>query len=142
MAASTVPTVKAALITLFTTANPNVPVDWAAPAEDDRYGEDNIWLGDVEQEEDFKVLGRQRIDEEFTLDFWVQTVRQGNDPQDAEEAAWTLREACVTAIRSDLTLGGIVNQWVGPHPTRMEVRPLPNGWLAKGRVALTCRARI
>jgi hypothetical protein len=149
VAVSTVPAAKAKLLALFEAstvlgaATPAVTCTWAAPTKDDEYQLDHVWIGDVEQSEEFRVLGQQRIDEEYTVEIVVQAYREGDDEQAVEERAWVLREGVVAAIRADLSLGGILNQWAGTFPTRMEVRPAtPSGWLARGTVTLTCRARI
>ena len=143
MAISTAPAVKQKILDLLA-ANTDlngVTVTWSAPTNDSDYQADNIWLGDVEQEEDFRILGAQRIDETYTIEIFVQAVALGDVEKTAEDRAWVLRDEVVQSLRADLTLGGTVNQWVGPFPTRMETRPLPNGWLSKGRLLLTCRAR-
>ena len=148
MANATPPAVKQKLLDLFNAetgtgeALEGVTITWAAPTNDSDYQADNIWLGDVEQEENFKVLGRQSIDELYTVEIFFQAVALGDVEKTAEDRAWALRAAGISAIRADLTLGQTVNQWVGPSTTRMETRPLPNGWLAKARLVLTCRARI
>lgn len=142
MAASKAPAVKAALVTLFDAATA-ATVTWAAPTDEEDYVAEMVWLGDVDQEENFRLLGRQSIDEEFTIDVWIQAIKEGDNPQATEERAWAIREECVTALRSDLTLGGVVNQWIGPFPTRMETRPAgQKQWLAKAQLTLRCRARI
>jgi hypothetical protein len=144
MAVSTVPAAKQKILDLLA-ANGDlagVTITWAAPTNDSDYQHDNIWLGDVDQEETFRVLGAQKIDEEYRLPIHIQAHKEGDVEKDAEERFWTLREEVIGTLRADLTLGGILNQWAGTFPTRVEVRPTPNGWLARGEVALTCRARI
>ena len=145
MANSTVPAVKAALVSTFSTAltGQGVSVTWAAPSDEDDYVNEMVWLGDTDHDEEFRVLGAQRIDESYTVDVQIQTVKEGDNPQATEERWWAIRALCVNALRADLTLGGIVNQWIGPFPTRIETRPAgPKQWLSRGTVSLRCRARI
>jgi hypothetical protein len=150
MAVSTVPATKAKLVQLFQAsaslggATPHVRVTWAAPTRDEEYQNDHVWLGRTRQVEEFRTLGAQRIDEEYTIDIVIQAYRSGNDEQAVETRWWVMREAVVAALRADLSLGGTVNGWVGPFPTDdVEPRPAaPKGWLCKGTVSLTCRARI
>jgi hypothetical protein len=144
VAVSTVPAAKQKILDLLA-ANGDlagVTITWAAPTNDSDYQEDNIWLGDVDQEEEFKVLGAYKIDETYTIPVHIQAVKQGDVEKDAEVRFWALREEVISSIRSNLTLDGVLNQWAGTFPTRVEVRPTPNGWLARGEVSLTCRARI
>lgn len=142
MADSTVPAVKAALVTLIDGTTSGVTVTWAAPTDEEDYVAEMIWLGDVEHTDEFGALGGQRIDESYEVEIVVQVYQEGDDAQACEERAWVLRAAVVTAIRADLTLGGILNKWAGTFPTRMETRPADKGWLAKGTLRLPCRARI
>ena len=145
MANSTVPAAKAALLSIFATAlaGESVDISWAAPSDDEDYTDEMVWLGDVDYEDSFKVLGAQRIDEEYTIPVSIQVVREGDNPQATEERWWALRALCVNALRDDLTLGGVVNQWVGSFPSNNETRPAgPKQWLSRGTVSLTCRARI
>lgn len=145
MANSTVPAVKAALVSAFSTAltGQGVTVTWAAPSDEEDYVNEMVWLGDTEHDEDFKLLGAQRIDESYTVEVFVQVMKEGDDPQTTEERWWAIRALCVNALRNDLTLGNVVNQWIGPFPTRVETRPAgPKQWLTRGTVSLACRARI
>jgi hypothetical protein len=142
MAVSTVPAAKAALVTLIEAALTGVSVTWSAPTDEEDYVAEMVWLGDVEHTDDWGALGRQRIDETYELEIVVQVYQEGDNAQACEERAWVLREGVVTAVRADLTLGGILNKWAGTFPTRMETRPADKGWLAKGTLRLPCRARI
>lgn len=143
MAVSTVPAVKSALVALFTAALPTVTVTWAAPQNEEDYVNEMVWLGDTRQEEEFRILGAQKIDEQYVIEVHVQALKEGDDPKATEERAWVMREACVAAVRADLDVSNTLNQWAGPFPTRMEVRPAgPKQWLARAVVEITGRARI
>lgn len=146
MADSTVPAVKAALLSLLKQSADltGVTITWAAPVKEEDYTGDMVWLGDViDTDEEFRRLGAQSVHESYDVAVHFQSYMAGNDPQTTEERAWEIRAAVVNLLRSDLTLGGLINEWIGAFPTHLEVRPAnPSGWLAKGTVRIECRATI
>lgn len=146
MADSTVPTVKAYLLSLFQQATDltGVTVVWAAPTKEEDYDYDMLWLGETtDTDEEFRRLGAQSIHETYEVPVVFQAYIAGDDPQSTEERAWEMRAAIIDALRADLTLGDLISEWSGPYPTRMELRPAnPAGWLAKGTVRIQCRATI
>jgi hypothetical protein len=144
MAASTAPAAKAKIVELLM-ARPGlsgVTVTWAQPTEDDFYATgDNVWLGKVTQSEEHIALGGMRKDEDYTVGLWVQSWREGDDPQAVEERAWELRDEAAAAIRADPDLSGILNQWVEFESTEMVTEAFDKGWVAKGECGVLCHAR-
>lgn len=144
MAVSTVPQAKAKILDLLD-ARPGlagVTRAYTYPADEASIGREHIHLGDVSQTEVWGAIGGQRRDEDFTIEIVILVRKFGDDPQATETRLWVLREEVATALRSDLTLSGILNQWCELTNTRVDQFPLTDGWTSRARLTVRCTARI
>lgn len=116
MATSSVPRVKARLLTTMQTAlaalHTRGAVTWAHPGADVR--KEAVFMGDArfssESPSALRASPRQQ-DEFYTIPVFVDVMAEGNDPQGAEERAYVLAGSVEDAIRTDQTLGALT--WTG-----------------------------
>lgn len=145
MSASTVPAVKAAIISLLA-ARPGLAttqVTWAPPTEKSDYSARSIFFGDTEQNEEWRSLGAHSREEDYMLDLVVRVYEDGDDPQAVETSAWAVREEIATAFRADPGLGNRLLQYIEIASTRMSVNAAaPQGWVAEAVCRLHCLTRI
>jgi hypothetical protein len=142
--ASTVPAVKAALKNAIAAraliVTDKVAVEWSEPVDEADYkdGLEIIYLGNVEQTEQWPGLGARR-DEEFRVGVTVRVYQYGDDEQATEARAWALRDEVVQAVATDATLKGLLN--LGAEVERTEQRNLPadKAWVAELSLTVRCR---
>lgn len=147
MAVSTVPAAKAALISQLQAwpALSGVTVDWGGPTSETDMAREHIWLGRTRRSTEWAQLGAQRIHEEYTIDVMVQVVAKASrtSEQELEERLWALHSACEAAVRSDLSLGGVLGTcWADFDDAEQTNTPIPDGWVVKASLPVRCRARI
>lgn len=121
---STIPAVKAYLLTTFTTAAATIP----PPAADEtalmvQYGtpgrymaDEYVLVGDVKRTvEQYAMVGsggQWALQERYQVEWWVDVWRGGDKAQYVEERAWTIAASMEQAIRNDPTLGGnVLSAW-------------------------------
>jgi hypothetical protein len=108
MASSTIPAVKAALVSVISAALPTVTVTWGIPRGDK--GREWVMVGDVPGIQRAAALGRQRRAETYTVEIEVSVVRAGIEkPQNVTERAFAILEEIEDALRADERLGGVAN---------------------------------
>lgn len=106
MAASTIPAVKAALVSAITTALPDVSVTWGVPRGDK--GRDWVLVGNVTGSQRAAAVGRQRRAETFTVEIQVTAVRPSIvTPQATSERAFAIVAEIEDALRADETIGNL-----------------------------------
>lgn len=144
MAISTVPAVKAKLVTLLTAASglAGVKVTWTYPVDEDDIGQEHIHFGDVTQSEVWHALGALRREEDYTIELVILVKKYGDDPKATDDRLWVLREQVSTVLRSDPTLSGILNAWAEITQTNTTLQPLTDGWATRARLGVHCKARI
>lgn len=144
MAASTAPAAKAALVSILQAAIPGVPVTWAGPSVEATLERDAIWLGEVDQSEEWRGLGAAKRTEDYTVTLFCQTVRQGNDPQATEEACWSLRASVQTAVRANKELNGTLGEagYAELRRTVTNLQTVEGGWSCRASVQVHCTAII
>jgi hypothetical protein len=142
--ASTVPAVKAALKTAIAArtviSTAGIPVLWGEPLDKDDWagGLEAIWLGDVDQSEEWPGLG-QRRDEDYTIEVRVSVFQHGDDPQATETRAWALRDEIVEAVRTDATLKSLLNLGAEVQRTTQANTPAEKAWQADLTLTVHCR---
>jgi hypothetical protein len=142
--ASTVPAVKAALKNAIaaraTIVTDKVLVTWSEPVDEADYQGtlEAIWMGDVEQTEEWPGLGPRR-DEEYRIGVVIRVFQYGDDEQATETRAWALRDEVVQAVATDATLKSLLN--LGAEVERTEQRNMPaeKAWLAELTLTVRCR---
>jgi hypothetical protein len=141
LSASTVPAAKAKVLELLDSIP--APKSWTEPVKDDDFREANIWLGEsVEQEEVWKALGGELKEETYSFDVVCQVWDQNGTAQQAEVAAWALREQIALILRQFKELEGVLNLWTEVEGTTTRTGPTTKGFLSRATLRITCRARI
>jgi hypothetical protein len=111
---STVPAVKAALLTLLQ-ARPglaNVLVSWSGPTKDEDFSSPNgdvemVFYGDANSDETWQDLSPQlRRTETYRLGVTVYVERWGDDPQSTEQRVYALWDEVTDTLRDDVAPGG------------------------------------
>lgn len=104
-------------------------IAWGQPTESEDTA--NTWeilyLADVEVADDFVTLGATRLDETFNLRVVIDIRRYGDDEQATEQRAWALRDEIVGLLRTDPTLGGVINRITGFRIRPVNI-PGPSQW--------------
>jgi hypothetical protein len=111
---STVPAVKAALLTLLQ-ARPglaNVLVSWSGPTKDEDFSSPNgdvemVFYGDANSDETWQDISPQmNRTENYRLGVTVYAERWGDDPQTTEARVYALWDEVTDTIRDDRAPGG------------------------------------
>lgn len=106
MATSTIPAVKAALVSLIGAALPGVQVTWSTPREDKQ--PEWIRVGDVRGRQAAARIGRQARKETYTVEIHVSLVKSDvEDPRVLTDRAFELVGEIEDVLRADETLGGV-----------------------------------
>lgn len=144
MATSTVPAVKAQLVALLTAALPTVDVTYSHPG--DAIQPESVYLGGVRGSHDYPVVraGRKPRQETYTIDVWIEALRDGTTSQEAEERAWVLFGELEDAIADDPTLGLAIVGWarVADWDDFLAWDLQRQGWSARIRAGVTIEARL
>jgi hypothetical protein len=143
MAASTIPSAKAALLAeiLARPALIDVHVAWGIPAELPTDLE-RIYVGDaVDVSREWAGLGGARLNEDYVLQVFVETFAGGDDQQTVELRLWTMIAEIEAAVRADNRLGGLV---FVIKPDRVDAKTLPtdSGWAASATMRFAVEARM
>jgi hypothetical protein len=112
--ASTVPAVKAALLTLLQArpALSSVLVSWSGPTRDEDFttatgAVEMVFLGDANSDETWQDLSPQlRRTETYRLGVTVYAERWGDDPQATEQRVYALWDEVTDTLRDDIAPGG------------------------------------
>lgn len=147
MAYSTIPAVKAALLTILQGVSGlstvhvarGVPVDPAPNPE--RVYIDNA----VEISREWAGIGQYRLDEEYTVRIPVEVYLPGNDQPACEDRMWEIVALVEQAILADLTLNGILDGPGHAKPAGCEDQnsfAAPDGWISHTVLRIDCKARI
>jgi len=143
---STVPTVRAALVTLLA-ARPglaDVQVEYTHPGQE-LQGE-TIFLGDSRGTAELATIraGRRTRTETYTLDVWIEVNSDGPTAQTASERAWTLAGEVEDQLADDATLGLTQPFWavIVEADQSVYVDDAKRGYVARIRVGIQCEARL
>jgi hypothetical protein len=107
--ASSVPAVKAALLTIL---GNNVDLNavsksWAGPTRDEDYTGEMVFLGEVNNEDNWQDISPQlRRNESYRLAVTVWVEQWGDDPQAAEERVYTIWGEVTETLRDDFEPAG------------------------------------
>lgn len=144
MPASTAPAAKQAILTLLAArgALASVTRTWGGPTETDDMTAEMIFLGDVELTGEFRALGGQRRDEDYTITLHIVVQQYGDNEQSTEERAWTLLNEVSSALVSDRYLGGLLYEAAAITEARQSNTPAPNQWGAHITAQIGCSARF
>ena len=109
MAVSTVPAVKAALLSRIDSAtDAATTVSWGVPRGDKQ--RDWVMIGKALTEQSPAAVGQQRREERYTVTVTVTVVRADVEtPQSVSERAHAIVGQIEDNVRSDATLGGVAN---------------------------------
>lgn len=144
MAVSTIPTAKLRLLNAIVArpALAGVLVRWSVPASSQAQ-RDRIFVAEARNiDREWAGLGATRLEERYTVDIVCETFWQGDNAQSAEERLWTIVGEVDGAIRTDVTLAGLVIE-AKPSMSDQELGPADeDNWLARVTVHVDCRARI
>lgn len=114
---STVPAVKAAVVTAVAAALPSVQVVWGRPS-DTAIARETVYIADVSGNHRIPVMtsGRKHREEEVSIDVVVAVLKARGTSQAAEERAWELLDALENVLADDPTLtavDGLVHATLG-----------------------------
>lgn len=143
---STVPTVKARLVTLLTAALPTTQVWYSHPG--DAVETSAVYLGAVRGSDTIPVMNgpaRKKRDETYTIDVWLEAQRSGASSQEAEEAAWVLFGELEDVLADDPGLGiPTVVSWamLEGWDDFLAFDLNSGGWSARIRAGVTVKARL
>lgn len=142
MATSTIPALKAGLLSLLSARAglSGVQVVYGAPLPNP--GREFISLGGTEGEQQTAALGRLRREEEYRLTIYASVLREGLDQQACTERAFELVEEIEDAVRADPTIGGAVRTALVDGPFTLEEGATDAHRTALVTIALLCTARI
>lgn len=142
MAYSTIPAVKASLLTTLQ-ARPGlagVLIQWGIPMEEPADRE-RVYIDDpTNVEREWAQLGRYRVDESYDLHVHVEVSQRGNDRRACEERMYQIvaevEQAAVVAPP------GVLNWGIKPGPMDPRTFPFADGWLSQTTLNLACSGRI
>lgn len=142
---STVPAVKAALVTRIASSLSGVSVTYGRPADNLLAGK-GVWVGDVEGEHRVPVMtaGRKRREETYRVQIVVFNHLARGTQQAAELAAFTLLTEVEDVVADDPTLGtvdGLVHATIGGGFTTT-VDQTAEGPVCLVTVEVDCLARL
>jgi len=142
MATSTVPALKAALLSLLVARAglSGVQVVYGAPLPNP--GREFVSLGGTDGMQETAALGRLRREEEYRLTIYVSTIREGQGQQACTERAFEIAAEVENAVRSDPTVGGTVRTALVDGPFTLEEGATDTHRTALVTIALLCHARI
>jgi hypothetical protein len=127
MAASTAPSVKAALLTLLRAdvSLSGVQIEYADPGAEIQ--QESVFYGRTIETEKPDSLGQRKQRESYDLEIYVYTAQDGNDPQTCEERGWALVARLETVVRANNGNNGALSA------------ALTNaaGWVVMGSVEMT-----
>lgn len=112
---------------------PDTPptITWGGPTEAEDQTFDMVYLGPVNRqpaEDDFRVLGGDRVDESYRISVICDVYRYGDDEQATEQRAWQLHDGVMTVLCADKTIGGTVNRITGFRVSQSNPIPSANLW--------------
>jgi hypothetical protein len=142
MATSTIPALKAALLSLLAarTNLSGVQVVWGAPLPNP--GREFIALAGTEGEQQTAAIGRLRREEEYRLTIYASTLREGQNQQACTERAFALVAEIEDAVRADPSIGGVVRTALVDGPFTLEEGATDSHRTALVTISLLCTARI
>lgn len=142
MATSTVPTLKANLMTrlLARTGLTGVQVSYGIPLPDPQ--PEFIWLGDVDGDQYFAALGHRAREEDYTLTVTVDVLRRDSDQQSATERAYAIAAEIENELRDDPTVNGAVRTAEIKGRMRLSERHDDQAREAMLELSIYCQHRI
>jgi hypothetical protein len=142
MATSTVPALKAALLSLLSARAglSGVQVVYGAPLPNP--GREFISLAGTTGDQATASLGRLSREEEYRLTIYVSALREGLDQQSCTERAFALAAEVENAVRSDPTVSGTVRTALVDGPFTLEEGATDAHRTALVTLSLFCHARI
>ncbi|MGH3610009.1 MAG: hypothetical protein ACRDRD_18260 [Pseudonocardiaceae bacterium] len=127
MAASTAPSVKAALLTLLAadTGLAGVQVEYADPGE--AIAQESMFYGRTIETERPDTLGQRAQRETYELELWVYVAQDGNDPQSCEERCWAVVARVESVVRANNGPQGSLSAALSPG----------SGWVVMGAIEMS-----
>jgi hypothetical protein len=149
MAASHVPAAKQAILDRLAAipALNAVAVTWGEGTEGEDLQPEAIFFdGPVIRQPEWRRMGGD-LDELFTVTLRVENYQDGDDRANTEARTWALIAIIEQALRTDLTLGGLLEPRVeGPAlefgEQEVGSTPQSTSWRGVGVLPLICHARI
>ena len=136
---SSIPTAKAALVSIIAAALPTIQVSWNQPSNDDIANE-TVWVDDAVIT-DKPTIGQVSLREHYTLPIVIEVVDESFSAQGAEERVWTLTSSVMTAVRANASLQDTVTSAV-MDSMRVGSDILPNGRYCGINIDVKVESRI
>jgi hypothetical protein len=142
MAASTIPALKAALVTSLSARAglSGVQVVYGAPLPNP--GREFVSIGGTRGQQSTAALGRYAREEEYHLTVHVSALREGQDQQSCTERAFALAAEVEAQVRADPSVGGVVRTAVIDGPFTLEEGATDAHRTALVTLSILCTARI
>lgn len=143
---STVPTVRAQLVALLAARAglAGVQVAYTHPGEATTF--ETVFLGDSRGTSEPATIraGRKARHEHFTIDVWVEVVRDGPDAQTASERSWALAGEVEDMLADDPSLGLSQPFWavLAEEDQSVYVEDSHRGYVSRLRLGIECEARL
>ena len=144
MATSTIPALKAALLSLLQARAglSGVQVTYGMPAVSPPPRREFIALTDADGDQETAALGRTRREEVYRLKVLCSVLREGSDQQSATERAFALAAEIVSALRADPSVTGTVRTALVDGPLQLEEGASDQHRTALVTLSVLCTARI
>ena len=142
VATSTVPATLRALTELladqdFPTRQPSVTLGLPRQAE-----REMVIVGNVSGDQEWRAIGNQRRDENYTVDLYTVVLWPGYSAIEAMERAWQMFGVVETAIRENVQVGGTGVLWNEISGPTGDLSVEDEGYAYQVTSALRVRARI
>lgn len=143
---TTVPAVKAKLLTLFKAAVTAETEVWPARTNEDHQIGENVYLGETRGRREWRTipagLANSR-EESYTVTVEVEVYRQGTDIEGTEARMWVLAQALELAVANRPSLEGVPNlQWAISGDFHQLPTAMTDGVLATYVFGVAITARI
>jgi hypothetical protein len=128
VAASTAPTVKAALLTLLRADSglAGVQMDYGDPGPE--IGQEQLMFGrTIQTEQDATLPPQRKSDENYDIEVYIYVAGDGNDAQACEERCWALVARLETVVKSN----------AGPNGALAASMVNAVGWVAMAGIEMT-----
>jgi hypothetical protein len=113
-------------------------IAWGSPTENEDVTSDALYFSDIQSDDDFRILGGDRVDESYRLPVVIDVRRYGDDEQATEKRAWDLHDQILTLLHANKTLGGAINHIRGFVVRQGNPVPSPQQWRAVIVIEVGC----
>lgn len=143
---STIPAVKAQLLTIFTAAVEEPCLVWRNRPNVEHQLAENVYVGDARGRDEWVQIGKpsaQSREEVYTINVDVEVFRQGTEGEAAEVRMWAIVGKLEEALLSDTTIAALAGvQWSSLSAVNQTAEGFPDGWKCCADFQLQVVARI